>query len=108
MPANAALDPVTLELSVLYHPAMIGRLDGWPSLDQARVWRDLDAYCVGCPVEGFVRACRAWAVEVSAGEQEMLASAYAYSMRQVKYRDGASELARAVAEGCYAALAAAA
>ncbi len=106
MPANAAIDPVTLELSVLYHPALTGHLDGWPSIDQARAWRDLDAYCAGCPVEDFVRACRAWAVEVSAGEEELLASAYAYSMRQVKYRDGASELARAVAEGCYKAIAA--
>ena len=74
-------------------------------LDQARAWRDLDAYCVGCPVEDFVRACRAWAVDVSAGEAELLASAYAYSMRQVKYGDGASALGRAIAEGCYEAIA---
>lgn len=104
MPANAALDPVTLELSVLYHPAMAGRLGGWPTLEQARLWKDLESYCAGCPVEDFVRACRGWAVEVSAGQAEILASAYAYSMRQVKYRDDASEMARHVADGCFDAL----
>ncbi len=104
MLANAALDPVTLELSVLYHPAMAGRLDGWPSLEQARRWEDLDAYCDGCPIEEFVRACRAWAVDVSAGAEELLASAYAYSLRQVKYGDAAADLGRAVAEGCFEAI----
>jgi CheY-like chemotaxis protein len=101
MVANAALDPVTLELSVLYHPAIAGTLGGWPSSEQARAWIDLDAYCDGCPVESFVRACRAWAIEVATGEEEILASAYAYSMRQVKYRDRAAEIARQVVEGCY-------
>jgi CheY-like chemotaxis protein len=104
MSANGALDPVTLELSVLYHPAIAGRLDGWPSVEQARAWSDLDRYCEGCPVEDFVRACRTWAVEVSAGSAEILASAYAYSMRQVKYRDDASELALHVAQGCLGTL----
>jgi hypothetical protein len=103
--ANVALDPVTLELSILYHPEMIGCLDDWPTRDQTGAWSELDAYCVGCPVEDFVRACRSWAVEVSAGEEELLASAYAYSMRQVKYHDDAVELAQAVATGCFAALA---
>jgi CheY-like chemotaxis protein len=102
--ANAALDPVTLELSVLYHPAMAGSLGAWPTVEQAQAWKDLDTYCEACPVVGFVRACRAWAIEVSAGEAEILASAYAYSMRQVKYRDHASELAVHVAQGCLAGL----
>jgi hypothetical protein len=61
--ANAALDPVTLELSAVFHPAMIGKLAGWPSEAQANAWHDLDAYCDGSPIDGFVRECRAWAVE---------------------------------------------
>jgi CheY-like chemotaxis protein len=105
MVANAALDPVTLELSILYHPAVAGSLGTWPSSQQARAWRELDVYCENCPVEEFVRACRTWALEVAAGEAELSASAYAYSMRQVKYRDEASGLARLVVEGCYAHLA---
>ncbi|MGH2798961.1 MAG: hypothetical protein ACRDM0_15105 [Thermoleophilaceae bacterium] len=103
--ANAALDPVTLELSIVYHPTMAGRLDGWPTEAQAASWHDLDAYCDGCPVDAFVRACRAWAQDVSAGEQEVLATAYAYSIRQVKYGGHAIPLALAVADGAHAALA---
>jgi CheY-like chemotaxis protein len=103
--ANAALDPVTLELSIVYHPEMIGCLDGWPSHEQARSWRDIDAYCAGCPVEDFVRACRTWALAVTAGEEELLASAYAYSMRQLKYKNSAAELAQTVTAGCFTVLA---
>jgi CheY-like chemotaxis protein len=99
--ANAALDPVTLELSMLYHPAMVGKLAGWPTEEQASVWYDLDQYCVGCPVEGFVRACRGWAIAVSAGREELLATAYAYSIRQTKYGDNNKALAMSVALGAF-------
>ena len=102
--ANAALDPVTLELSVVYHPAMAGRLGGWPTEDQARSWPDLDTYCGGCPVEDFVRKCRSWAYAVSSGEREVLATAYAYSMRQMKYAEATRPVALAVAASAYATL----
>ena len=104
--ANAALDPVTLELSIVFHPAMAGMLGDWPRVDQAAAWADLDAYCVGCPVEAFVRACREWTISVSASSDEALATAYAYSMRQLKYDQPSAPLAEAVARGTYAALAA--
>jgi DNA-binding NarL/FixJ family response regulator len=102
--ANAALDPVTLELSIVYHPAMEGKLGGWPDAEKAAAWRDLDAYCTGCPAAEFVRTCRAWAYEVSAGESEVLATAYAYSLRQLKYAGPTAPVAEAVARGAHAAL----
>ena len=96
---SAALDPVTLELSVVFHPAMQGTLDGWPSESQFSSWHDLDVYCVGCPVEDFVRACREWALRVSVGAEEVLAAAYVYSLRQVKYHEEPEPLALALARG---------
>ncbi len=102
--ANAALDPVTLELSAIYHPAIAGRLGGWPSDVQAASWHDLDAYCVNCPVESFIRICRGWAEDVSAGPEEVLATAYAYSVRQLKYEGPAVSLAHLVAQGAHEAL----
>ena len=45
----AGLDPVTLELSFLFHPEAAGVAGEWPSLEQARVWGALDAYVVNCP-----------------------------------------------------------
>ena len=96
--ANCALDPVTLELSVVFHPAMAGELAGWPTAEQCATWYDLDAYCAGCPVEAFVRACRGWARDVAAGEAELLASAYAYATRQIKYQEPTQALAEAIAD----------
>jgi hypothetical protein len=104
--ANAGLDPVTLELSIVYHPAMVGKLDKWPDESQAVHWSSLDSYCAGCPVEGFIRACRQWAENVAAGRDEILASAYAYSVRQAKYGGPHTALAAAVARGTFAELAA--
>ncbi len=103
--ANAALDPVTLELSVVYHPAMAGKLGAWPDEAQAANWEDIDRYCVGCPTEEFIRVCRTWAGNVAAGQDEILASAYAYSIRQAKYRGPAATLAAVVARGTFEALA---
>lgn len=103
--ANAALDPVTLELSAVFHPAMVRRLAGWPTDVQARAWADLDAYCDGCPIEDFVRECRAWAVDVSEGDAELLATAYAFATRQIKYGESTLHLATAVADGVLARLA---
>ncbi|MGH2941049.1 MAG: response regulator [Solirubrobacterales bacterium] len=103
--ANAALDPITLELSALFHPVMGGRLGLWPSLAQAADWIDLDTFSVGCPIPDYVRACREWAVAVSAGEGEILATAYAFALRQLKFPDTNHDLARAIAMGAYDRLA---
>lgn len=94
----ASLDPVTLELSVIFHPQRLD-LQGWPSIDQAKQWGDLDSYVAGCPVEEFVRACRAWAGNVAAGNREIAASAYSYLIRQLKYDDTDKNLALALLEG---------
>jgi CheY-like chemotaxis protein len=93
-----SLDPITLELSLLFHPHRIN-LGGWPSLDQARNWGSLDAYLEGCPAAEFVRECRQWANRVSAGNREIAASAYGYLLRQLKYEDTNKELVLALLEG---------
>jgi CheY-like chemotaxis protein len=102
--ANAALDPVTLELSAVFHPAVAGTLGGWPSEEQASEWFDLDAYCLGCPIEEFVRECRDWASSVAAGDGEVLASGYAFAVRQLKYKESTLAVASAIAEGTLATL----
>jgi hypothetical protein len=103
--ANAALDPVTLELSSLFHPHMASAFGNWPDPAQAADWADLDAYLDGCPVPEFVRACRDWATEASAEVEELLATAYCYAMRQMKYPDTNKELALAIANGAHSRLA---
>jgi hypothetical protein len=94
----ASLDPVTLELSVLFCPQTIP-LMGWPAHEQAQRWGNTDVFLDGCPAAEFIRACRAWAFEVSAGQREVAAVAYSYLMRQLKYPDTDKELVLALLDG---------
>lgn len=96
----SALDPVTLELSLLFHPASPLRDESWPSVEQCRAWTDLDRYLAGCPVPDFVRACRSWSYTGPTTDSEVASVAYAYAVRQLKYRDTDHERAAAIAEGC--------
>lgn len=101
---TASLDPITLELSLLFHSK--GPLRGagagfgaWPSEAQSLAWGDIDQYVAGCPAEAFVRACRAWAHRSAAGQREIAATAYSYLVRQLKYDDTNKELALALLSG---------
>ena len=95
-PGCSAVDPVTLELSLLFHPAgparILPELAGLNWSD----WPDLDSFATGSPLEPFVRATRAWAHEI-ATDTEIFAHAYAHSMRQIKYPDIDQTLAVAIA-----------
>ena len=95
----ASLDPVTLELSLLFHPSATSAAGAWPSIDQAKAWGDLDTYLVDCPYPKFVCACRRWALCVAAGKREVAASAYGYLVRQLKYKDTNKVLAVALLDG---------
>jgi len=81
----ASWDPVTLELSLLFHPDAPLRESNWPTDNQAQQWGELDVYLENCPYPIFVRACREWAMEVAAGHREVAACAYSYLVRQTKY-----------------------
>lgn len=87
------LDPLTLELSFLFHPAMGRReLTNWPSKEQVKDWRNYDVYFNGCPASLFLAKCRNWAEASTAGDREFYATAYAYLIRQLKYANADSEL----------------
>ena len=100
---SAAVDPVTLEMSPLFHPDSLFTGQDWPSLDQANRWHDLDAYVVNSPIANFIRRCREWAYNegTSAGDKEVAAVVYAYAARQLKYRGTNRELAVALIEGSF-------
>jgi CheY-like chemotaxis protein len=84
----ASLDPVTIELSMFFHPDGPLRTATWPNSDQASSWGDPDKYLSSdCPIHDLVRACRHWAGSVCAGQREIAASAYGYLVRQLKYSD---------------------
>jgi DNA-binding NarL/FixJ family response regulator len=80
-----ALDPIALELSLVFHPdakklglrdSLIGNLDAWP---------DVDRFTADCKLKPTISACRDWAHDVGGGDLAVLAAAYAYAFRQLKY-----------------------
>lgn len=92
-------DPITLELSALFHSDGPLRGSGWPGDAASAIFVDLDAYLQGCPAPEFVRACRSWADDRVASQRERLAVAYAYLMRQLKYEDTDKTLAIELLQG---------
>jgi CheY-like chemotaxis protein len=96
--APSCIDPLVLELSLLFHPACRRVCGAWPTVDQAKKWDDLDAFTGGCPFPAYIRACRKWAFEIEAGDKAVFATAYAFSVRQLKFGGIDHDLAIAVAE----------
>lgn len=91
---HAAVDPITLELSAIFHPNGFCKQKGWPNLSQAVNWCNLDIYLADCPIVDYVRKCRDWAYEVAPGNLSYSAMAYVYILRQLKYEDTDHELAK--------------
>jgi hypothetical protein len=77
--APACLDPLVLELSLLFHPGCTQVRNAWPSEAQSLAWHSLDAYVDGVPISPFVRACREWAFAVEPLDKAVYATAYAYA-----------------------------
>jgi CheY-like chemotaxis protein len=97
----SAIDPVTLELGLTFHPASPFGESGWPSAHAARAYLDLDSYLRACPVPAFVRRVREWALEILGGNEVALRGVvYAQALRQLKYDDTDHEVARSFGRGC--------
>lgn len=101
--ASSAIDPITLELSVIYHKRGPASTGTWPAAKNLEQWADLEAYLDGCPYSDFIRSCRDWAHAV-ASDKTVYATAYAHSVRQLKYDDVPNERALAVAHAAANAL----
>jgi hypothetical protein len=86
------LDPVSLELSLLFHPDAPKWESDWPLNDQLARWADFEVYEQDCPFPQFIRTCREWAVEVARGNRDVFACAYAYAASQARFK--ASDPAR--------------
>lgn len=97
-PGTVSLDPITLEFCLYFHPQFVPISAAWIGGIDADNWHSLDQYAASTPRPQFVRDCRAWAHEVGASGREVLASAYAYLVRQLKYPDTDKALAQRLLE----------
>ena len=95
-PAPSCIDPIILELSVLFHRDSPFRNNSWPTNEQAESWFKLEEYLVGCPIPEFIRKCRAWANHVG-GPDDLEPVVYAEAVRQLKYQDTNHERALGIA-----------
>ncbi len=94
-------DPVTLELSAVLQNNPTRSAD-WPTVEQCKVWHNLDRYVEASPIPAFVRACRGWVASSAAGQREVAAAAYCYLLRQLKYPDTDKPRVLALMEGARA------
>jgi CheY-like chemotaxis protein len=96
----AAADPVTLELSTVFHSQRSILPPGWPNEENMSGWPNLDRFTVNCQFSTFIVACREWANNEAGSPEEVIAVGYAYAMRQLKYADTDKRLARALIRSC--------
>ncbi|MFC5286868.1 phosphotransferase [Actinokineospora guangxiensis] len=97
----SCLDPITLELSILFHKDSKLKANPWPSVEQLQRWGDIDSYVIDCPYGEYLRACRSWTTDVSAATRDVWATVAAYCRRNLRYDDIDNE--RAVTLHNYAA-----
>jgi hypothetical protein len=95
---TGCLDPVTLELSAIFHPSAQAARGDWPTEAQATLWSDLDAYVENCPFEEYIRACREWTMTVAAASEEVDAVVLSYCLRQLHFKDCPKSIAAALIE----------
>jgi len=93
----ACVDPLILELSVLFHPSAERLRDSWPSEDQAKVWDDLSSFSKGCTFAEYVSECRKWSHDVASRDSAVYATAYSFAVRQLKYPKVRHDLALNIA-----------
>ena len=84
-PGFTCLDPIALELSLLFHPEAKTLNSGQKLLENVEVWPDVDNFTRGSDLAGTIMSCREWAHDVGGSDHSVLAAAYAYALRQLKY-----------------------
>ncbi|MXZ01060.1 response regulator [Candidatus Poribacteria bacterium] len=94
--APACLDPVVLELSILFHRDSPFRKSSWPTIEQTEAWFDIDEYVRDCPCPNFVKKCREWAIETG-GTLDLPLVVFSHALRQLKYPNTDHERALGIA-----------
>jgi CheY-like chemotaxis protein len=84
-PGYSCLDPIALELSLIFHPdaKKLGLRENL--IDNLEAWPDVGAFAGDDGLKQMILACREWAHDIGGGDRAVLAAAYAYGLRQLKY-----------------------
>ena len=94
-----ALDWMTLENSTFFHPSAPGFEQAVIDSVRPEKWASVEEYCCIESLGVFISECRKRAEVEGLYKRELVASAYSYVLRQLKYPDTDKELAVALLEG---------
>lgn len=81
------LDPITLEMSLIFHPDCVSSGVSKEILSFLQHWPIIDEYCQDNPYGDIIKYCRDWAYDISGDDRSVLAAGYAFAIRQLKYDD---------------------
>jgi CheY-like chemotaxis protein len=102
--ASGCLDPVTLELSAVFHPEAQAIRGNWPTEQQIASWWDLEAYLANCPFPEFISHARSWIDSVASSSGEVDVIIQGYALRQLRYSPLIRPLALSLANAARARL----
>lgn len=93
------LDPITLELSLIFHPD--ARANGLATLleSSGESWLDLNIYAKDSPLYQVVKYCREWAYDVAPHDESVLSMAYLFVLKQFKYDTVPPEVLNKILKG---------
>ncbi len=91
-PSFAVLDPITLELSLIFHPDSISLGHSALLIPLIDNWTDVDKYANASSMAKAIEACREWSFDVAGSDAAVYAAAYCFVLRQLKYDTVASEI----------------
>lgn len=84
-PGFTCLDPVTLELSMAFHPDSHNHGIAEKLLSKIHEWPNIEVYSTDNPLAAVVEVCRDWAHDQGGSDGAVLAAGYAFAVRQLKY-----------------------
>ncbi len=88
----SCLDPITLELSLIFHPDGEQLPFSGGLLTAIDNWTDLGAFTEESLINEYISFCRGWAFDVAGSDMALLAVAYSHTIKQLKYDTVAPEL----------------
>jgi CheY-like chemotaxis protein len=81
---SLCLDPITLELCAVFHPAGAAKGLIADISSYLATWPDIEAL-PETDLGGYLKACREWSYDVGYDDRSVLATAYAYAIRQLRF-----------------------
>ncbi|HTR24860.1 MAG TPA: phosphotransferase [Terriglobales bacterium] len=102
--APTCLDPLTIEMSLLFHRTGKVISAGWPTEQNLLHWDDVNAFAHNSTAAEVIVQLRQWASDNAQGRRALYATAYGLAVRQLKYADTDKSFVSKIVESILAAM----